>query len=117
MSLERKTPLRRTGFVARQRSALPAESAKRKKQRPARDAVRAEVLHRDKGCVARRYGLDGSCSGPLDVHEVIRRSRWSEGYLVVENCLALCRTHHRWVTEHDAEAKTLGLSLSRPLPG
>lgn len=141
MSLQRKKPLapgkplRRTGWPKPPRSLpeggrtqpsgvspkprkpLPVESERRKRERPKRAAVRAEVLARDRGCVAHRHGLTGRCAGPLDVHEIIRRSRWSAGYLEPDNCVVLCRSHHDWVTLHDTEAMAVGLSKRRPLPG
>lgn len=130
-------PLKRTAFkrklpsdpVARKRSShsgqvghpkprkgLPAESAKRKAERPARARVRREVHERDGGCVAARFGLTGQCAGPLDVNELVRRGRWRAGYLVADNCVVLCRRHHDWVTTHVLEARALGLDLHAPPP-
>lgn len=44
-----------------------------------------------------------------DVHEIVSRAR---GGSITDpaNLLPLCRTHHRWVTEHPIEAEKLGLS-------
>ena len=46
----------------------------------------------------------------IDVHEVIRRSQWSDGFLVRDNLRALCRACHTWITEHPAEAAKEGFS-------
>jgi len=106
-------------------------SAKRAAKRSLRAEVVAEVLARDNyRCVfldrvAQVYGLDYvpfayplRCDGPLDVHEIIPRSVWRDGYLEPDNCVTLCRlAHHRWVTDNPADAYVLGLhdfSWSRP---
>lgn len=81
-----------------------------------RKAVREEVLERDGSC--RAAGIaPGRCWHPsglaLDVHEVIPRGRWRAGYLVAENAVAVCRSHHHWITTHPEEATKLGLTKSR----
>jgi len=58
-----------------------------------------------------------TCAGPLDVHEIIPRSAWAQGYLDPTNCVALCRRHHAWVTDNPSAAHELGLhgySWERP---
>lgn len=115
----RADPEKTREWRARTARRLPAESARRKAERPARRAVRAVVLDRDQGCVARGV-LPGRCwhpaGEPLDVHEVISRGRWRAGYLVADNCVSLCRGHHQWVTTHPAAATQLGF-LARNNPG
>lgn len=104
------------------RQRLPAMSEKRKAEKPKRDRVRQEVLARDGGCTGRGV-LPGRCASPfpdrprLEVHEVISRGRWAKGYLVPENCRALCQVHHDWVTEHPDEAEKEGFLASAPQPG
>lgn len=116
----RSDPAKTREWQRRTQKKLPAESARRKAERPARAKVREEVLERDGGCRGRGV-LPGPCRHPqglpLDVHEVVKRGRWRAGYLVVDNCLALCRAHHDWVETHDVEAKELGFSASANNPG
>lgn len=125
MTLERKKPLRADpaktrDWQRRSRSNLPAQSAKRKREAPERRRVREEVLARDGSCQARGL-LPGRCwhpyGLPLDVHEVISRGLWAAGYLDPGNCLAVCRAHHDWITDHRREAEALGLSAKAPQPG
>lgn len=106
----------------RSRQKLPAMSPRRKAEKPKRDRVRQEVLARDGGCVARGV-LPGRCASPfpdrppLEVHEVISRGRWAKGYLVADNCRALCQVHHDLVTAEPILAEKVGLSASAPQPG
>lgn len=121
MTLERRTPLRRTGIargtteLARtgppaRRTPLAAESAKHRAERPARAAVRAAALDRDGAtCTARDVWPEVECWGPLDVHEVIARSGWAAGYLVVENTRTICRGHHEAVGDRPELAAERGL--------
>lgn len=123
MSLERRTRLQadpeKTRAWQRRSKPLPVESAKRKAQKPIRRAVRAEVLHRDKTCQARGL-VHGRCRHPegedLDVHEIVPRGRWALGYLDPDNCIAVCRFHHEWITTHPKVASQLGLTKSRRTP-
>lgn len=60
-----------------------------------------------------REGL--TCGGegsPADVHELMPRSA---GGSITErdNCIAVCRTCHRWIHEHPAASRRLGLLKSR----
>lgn len=106
----------------RKTNRLPAMSEKRKAEKPKRDRVRQEVIARDGGCVARGL-LPGRCASPfpdrppLEVHEVISRGRWAKGYLVADNCRALCQVHHDLVTAEPDLAEKVGLSASAPQPG
>lgn len=87
-------------------------------------AVRAEVSALARARDARRGGCQASalslrhvaavqCSTEvmheLDTHEVIPRSAWAGGWLALDNVLMVCRAHHRWIDEHPAEARALGL--------
>jgi hypothetical protein len=66
-------------------------SKRRRGELRVRAVVRAEVLGRDGGCVARDRLPQVDCSGPLDVHELV------------------CRNHHSWCHDHPLEARNLGL--------
>jgi hypothetical protein len=109
-------PEKTRAWQARPRKRIPAESAKHRAERGKRTAVREEVLKRDRRC--RAFGiLPGPCSGQMDVHEVISRARWTGGYLVPENCQAVCRGHHDYITTHPEEAEELGYLDKAPQPG
>ena len=139
MSLERRTPLRRTalgpgkgaqlrraplrasgkglapGKPLKASSGLKPMSGRRRGEVDARAALRRRVLARDRNrCQAHERGAPGRCWHPsdlkdLDVHEVIPRQAWSAGYLVDANCLAVCRRHHDWIDANHDEAVKLGL--------
>ena len=55
------------------------------------------------------YCVDGCGFRADDLHEVVSRARGGS-ITDPENCVPLCRQHHRWVTEHPLEAAELGLS-------
>lgn len=112
----KRTPLKRS-TVPLKRTPLKRISKRRQAEVPVRQAVRAEVLARDVTCRAFAAGAPGLCwhpvGEPLDVHEIVRRSRWAAGYLEPSNCLAVCRGHHDWIGLNDGpngEARRLGLS-------
>lgn len=91
------------------------ESAKHKSERLEREMICRLVRERDRTCQA--TSAPGRCSGQTDVHEVIPRSAWRRGYLVIENCLLVCRTHHEWIEDYPDAAHALGLhgySWERP---
>lgn len=121
------------GGPLRRRTPLRQVSRKRRDEKSARDAVRAEVTARDgAGCHALRV-LDNrraaaaqhhwplTCWHPsgldLDLHERIPRSAWPGGQLVASNVMLVCRRHHEWIDAHETTAATLGLhgySWDRP---
>lgn len=107
----KRSPLARSAAPKRH-TPLRAVSARRESERDRRRAVVAEVLERDgHRCQAphdEMAGLDG-CYGVLDVHEIIARSAWRDGYLVPANCLTLARSCHRWVDANPLAAHVLGL--------
>lgn len=47
-----------------------------------------------------------------DLHEILTRGRGGDP-TDPENILCLCRECHRWVTEHEVEARALGLVRAR----
>jgi hypothetical protein len=89
-------------------------SNKTKNNIPKRAEVRRIVFQRDMGLCQAKF-LVGSitCSGPLDIDEVIPRGRGGN-YLDPDNCQVLCRAHHRWKHDNPAEAERLGLTKSLP---
>ena len=126
--VKRGKPLARTAMAAG-RKAIPARSAKRTADAPARREVVAQVLARDAhACRAPAQllaagieddeTLPARCGGPLDVHERITRASWPAGYLRVDNCLTLCRAHHDWAHDHPqlAYAAVLLAHSSSPRP-
>lgn len=100
------------GRPIRRRAPLAPESAKRRKERPTRAAVRLAVFERQYGeCLARtrRLVAEVECAGPFEVHEVWTRGRFPGSHLDPALCVGLCRAHHRWATEHPLAAADVGL--------
>lgn len=53
------------------------------------------------------------CTEPWsDMHEVLTRGRGGDP-TDGANILCLCRPHHKWVTEHEEEARKMGLVRAR----
>jgi hypothetical protein len=107
--------------LARERKLKPTRlnfaSSKTKNNMPKRQEVRRIVLARDMGLCQARFLVESiTCSGPLDVDEVIPRGRGGN-YLDPDNCQVLCRAHHRWKHDNPAEAERLGLTKSLPPSG
>lgn len=119
---------------------LPSHSKKRRSEIPDRRRLVQRVLRRDgHRCQFYRH-LDGAtvpadeieqferslppgCARydsltEHDVHEIIARDVWKDGYLVDDNCVTLCRAHHDWVTTHGRWAAMLKLhGFSWDVPG
>lgn len=116
-SLERRKPLRR-GRPLRARKKLRTYSDRRASEREERALVAGEALVRDRRtCQAAAKVPDVDCWGPLDPHEIIPRSAWAAGYLVLDNVIMVCRGHHRWIDRHPDAAHAVGLhgySWERP---
>lgn len=98
------------------RTPIRRESEKRAGERREREQVAARARARDRGCVVERMVPDGlpgpwdePCGGPLDAHEVIPRSAWPGGHLVLDNVRTVCRQHHRWVDNYPDDAERVGL--------
>lgn len=99
------------------RTQLNMMSKKTKKEIPLRQEVRRIVMQRDMSECRAKFLVDSvSCSGPLDIDEIIPRGRGGN-YLDPDNCQVLCRMHHRWKHDHPAEAERLGLTKSLPPRG
>jgi hypothetical protein len=92
-------------------------SAKRAAERDERTAVREQTLRRA-GFRCQAPGAFGMrCAGDLDVHETFPRGPNPGSHLDASATLALCRAHHRYVTDHPQEAHDAGLrhwSWERP---
>lgn len=95
------------------RWGLRQKSQKRVDEEAIRRAVLIATYKRDSAeqpiCRAARAGAPGRCGGPRDGHEIIPRSAWAKGYLVVDNVITVCRDHHHWIDTHPDEAHALGL--------
>lgn len=63
---------------------------------------RDSVLSRDKTC---RLGFLGDCSGELQAHHVVYRSRDRSRVMDVHNGAALCAAHHGWVHANSRRAR------------
>lgn len=91
-------------------SSVNYESERHLSNRDLRNRLREQVYARDQNrCRADRLVPSVRCGGELDVHEVIPRSAWKAGYLVLWNCLTICRQHHDWIGAEPTEAHRLGL--------
>lgn len=109
MTLSRSTPLSR-GAGPKRRTRLRPFSDRRASERDKRKEVVAAVLERDgHRCQATAIHPGQPCWGPLDVHEVIPRSAWRDGYLRAENALTVCRRAHEAIGDSPALAHSLGL--------
>lgn len=97
---------------------MRAISKKRRAQLVDRIRVRLDVVDRADGrCEARELIPSVDCGGPMDVHEVIPRSAWPDGWLIAANCKLVCRRHHHFIDDNPDTARTLGLhgsSWDRP---
>ncbi len=111
---QRRTPLapssglRRT-FEPRPRTPLKARSAKTSAvYADTRRPLVSRPLTANPRC--QLAVLCGGTATAVDVHEILSRAR---GVSIVDpdNCLTACRPCHTWVTEHDAAAQCLGLTL------
>lgn len=65
------------------------------------------AFKRDNWTCQLRKGGDHNCHGPLVAHHRILRSQG--GTHDVDNLVTLCDTAHKWVHNHPAAARLLGL--------
>ena len=92
------------------RTPLNRVSKKRRRDEPIRKQVREFVLDRDEGrCQA--YLADICSHFASDVHEIQTRGRGGD-YLDVNNCVALCRRCHSFITDNPKWAATNGWVVS-----
>jgi hypothetical protein len=97
---------------------LPYASVKRISEKAAREAVRAEVLERDRyQCIPALRGLPGACASPfahrptLEVHEFRQRSTHPGSHLRPADCVTTCQRHHDYCTSPVGEMRALVLEL------
>ncbi len=125
---ERKTPLargakelKRTPFEGRSQlgrgtKRLPAQSAKRRQQRPARDDVRRRTIERASGrCEGAALWPEIACWGPLDVDEAVGRGVRPGAHLDAAVTQLVCRAHHEACGQSSpqrAEAERRGMRYS-----
>lgn len=84
-------------------------SAAKNRELRARRKLRADLEQtRGRRCQA-QWKLPHVCGGPLDLHEVVRRSQGGDP-LDPGNVLLLCRVAHDWVGRNPAGAVRLGLA-------
>lgn len=96
--------------MIRRRRRIAQRSARVLAELPERARVVDTAWERDKGrCQAEQLVPDVRCGGPIDVHELVPRSCWPKGYLVLTNTVLICRSHHMWVDSNPAAAHAVGL--------
>jgi len=91
------------------RSRINPVSKKRREQIPLRQDLRRSQLIRKPQCEARLVDCQRKAT---DVHEVINRSQRSTSWLEPELFLSLCRSCHKWITEHPLWSRHHGFTLS-----
>jgi hypothetical protein len=93
-------------------------SPKRRKLLAIRRAVVAQAIARCGGKCEAFYAWPLiKCAGPLDGHEVIPKSAWPGGWLVLDNVKMVCRRHHQEIDanpDHAHEFGFHGYSWERP---
>jgi hypothetical protein len=108
--LTRKTPLRQKKPMDRSGRITP-RSKKTIAELPERQRVRQIVLERDRICRGRGVTPVECAIHASEVHELKRGANRRECYLDPDKCIGLCVPCHRWITDHPAEARPLGLAL------
>lgn len=105
-------------MIKRRRKPIAPYSARRESERERRAALVELVFRRDAhACVAKSKVPEVRCSQRLDPHEIIPRSAWAHGYLVIDNVITVCGAHHHWIDNHPKLAHAAGLhgySWERP---
>lgn len=92
--LRRKQPMNRgkgleRGEGPKRTTKLNPVSDKTKARRPEREAVRKQR------CAMSHVG---PCEGPIDTHEIVRRSQLKDAAYMDELTIGACRLHHGWDT-------------------
>lgn len=100
----RKTPMRRTSGPRGR--GIAAAVAKHPAGRDVLAANRELAFKRD-GWTCQLRQPDHDCQGPIVAHHRILRSQG--GTHDVDNLVTLCDRAHRWVHDHPAAARLLGL--------
>jgi hypothetical protein len=112
--MKRSSALKRTAFKParselRRYTRMKPISDKRKEKNVEYAKAKRQMRKRSKGlCEAR---LPGCTIAATDPHHMMRRSAGGED--VASNLLHVCRTCHRYIHEHPAEAIDLGFLKSR----
>ena len=121
MGLGRRSTPRRTGprgdwdvTSVPAKSVKPTPSRARSTLKPVSDRVRARQPER-RAITARRtvcaFSHIGGCSsGPVDTHEMVRRSQKAESAYMPDLCIGLCRFHHGWDV-HRLFAERVGIRI------
>ncbi len=102
------------------RTRLRPISRKRAAERPARAAVWAAVLERDRRCALApasytHPGAVPACSGPLTPHHLRKASQG--GGSTERNLVVCCTLHQVWIEDYPDDAYALGLVARRGDPG
>lgn len=119
--LKRRTPLRSIGRKARSKRARRREVVefvhRRDRVCKAWGMIDAALRWDEMPISLVKANPPRTCSGPLEVHEIIPRSVWPDGELEESNCLLVCRRHHDWIDDELDAARLVGLhafSWERP---
>lgn len=108
----KRSPMPRSTTPLVRRQRLRPESAKRRRERPARQAVRLVTLERAGWCCQGRDLVpEVECWGELQVDERVSRGVRPGAHLEDALTQALCVAHHYWRTVEPAEARRRGLRL------
>lgn len=91
---KRSAPLKRSPIRKKQPKSFPAD-------------VLAEIMQRDRGCVAQPAWREVQCAGRLDPHHALMRSQGGKDR--PEDVIMLCRAHHDAVHQNPARSYALGL--------
>lgn len=107
MTLERRTPLRRTGGPKRS-GRVRVVSSKRAAESDDRRDVRMALFVRDQGRCALAGVTDaGRCVGPWSAHHVVKA--WKRPPYTLDVLVTLCTGHNEWVENEPTRAHSLGL--------
>lgn len=87
------------------RSRINPVSKKRAEKLAMRKGLRERIIKKREWCEAR---IDGCTRVPSDVHEIQTRARGGNYWDDDNNCLALCRWCHKFITENPAWATEHG---------
>src|SRR4051812_44042554 len=85
-------------FSSKPRKAMRRMSDKRARQLDDYDDAVAQVMARDRSqCRVQVSVPHVRCSGRIDPHHVILRSRAPKLWTDPDNMIAVCRAHHDWI--------------------
>jgi len=91
------------------RSRINPVSKKRQKLNVTRRLFVRRLLEERPNCEAQIHGVCSNWS--TDVHEILTRGRGGD-FLLEDNCLALCRRCHTFITENPAFSNEHGFTIS-----